>query len=185
MIKLLKRFSLPLLVGTLAIGVGSSGPSNSSAQAIQFSDGRTLFGATFPLADYRTTQSSVRFRGATYYFTFDLPEAAAQPLHRVTIRQQKGSLVEFDSVRTKAFLNREPKQDCKLGEVKVDKKTQEVDLVFDPPVQPGQTVTIGIGPFENPSVAGVYQFGVTAYPLGSNPQKQFVGYGPLRFFDAR
>ncbi|HBY76524.1 MAG TPA: hypothetical protein DEG47_05835, partial [Cyanobacteria bacterium UBA11148] len=157
--KPLKQLSQVLIVGTVAVGIGSSGTTNQSAQAIQFADGRTSFGVPFQLGESSTTQASVRFRGATYYFTFDLPKTASQPLQRVKIRQKGGALVEFDSVRTKAFLNRDSKQNCKLGEVNVDSKTQEVDLVFDPPIQPGQTVTVGIGPFENPSVSGVYQFG--------------------------
>ena len=183
--KRLKQLSQVLIVSTLAIGIGSSSTTNQSAQAIQFADGRTSFGVPFQLGESRTTQASVRFRGATYYFTFDLPKTASQPLQRVKIRQKGGALVEFDSVRTKAFLNRDSKQNCKLGEVKVDPQSQEVDLVFDPPIQPGQTVTVGIGPFENPSVSGVYRFGVKAFPPGGQPQEQFLGYGPLRFFDAR
>lgn len=183
--KRLQQLSQALMASILALGVGASAANNPSAQAVQLSGGRTSFGVPFQLGESRTTQASVRFRGATYYFTFDLPKTATQPLHRVTIQQQRGILVEFDSARTKAYLNREPKQTSKLGEVKVNPRTQEVDIVFDPPIQPGQTVTVGIGPFENPSLAGVYQFGVKAYPQGSQPQEQFLGYGPLRFFDAR
>lgn len=183
--KRLQQLSQVVIAGTLAIGVGASGTNSPSAQAIQFSDGRTSFGTSFQLSDSRTSQASVRFRGATYSFTFDLPETATQPLQRVTIRQQGGALVEFDSTRTKAFLNRDSKQDLKLSEVKVDSKTQEVDLVFETPVQPGQTVTVAIRPFENPSVGGVYRFSVKAFPPGGQPQEQFLGYGPLRFFDGR
>jgi len=185
MMKRLKQFSQALILGTLALGVGTSGANSPSAQAIQFSDGRTSFGVPFQLSEARTSQASVRFRGATYYFTFDLPKTATQPLHRVKIRQKGGSLVEFNGRRTLAYLNREPKQNCQLGEVKVNSKNQEVDLVFDTPIQPGQTVTVGLGPFENPSASGIYKFGVTAFPEGDKPQEQFLGYGPLRFFDAR
>ncbi|MBD2539225.1 DUF2808 domain-containing protein [Coleofasciculus sp. FACHB-SPT36] len=183
--KRLKQLSLALIAGTLTFGVGASGVNNPSAQAIQFSNGRSSFGVPFQLSNTRTSQASVRFRGASYYFTFNLPKTASQSLNRVTIRQNGGNLVEFDSAKTKAFLNEKPKENCKLGEVKVDKKTQEVDLVFDPPIQPGQTVTVAIGPFENPSVSGIYNFGVSAFPTGDKPEKQFLGYGPLRFFDAR
>jgi len=183
--KRLKLLSQGLIAASLVFGVSASAVNSPSAQAIQSSSSRTYFGVPFQLGGARTTQTSVRFRGATYYFTFDLPKTAIQPLQRVTIRQERGTLVEFDSPRTVAFLNRQPKQNCPLSKVKVDAKTQEVDLVFDPPVQPGQTVTVGLGPFENPSVSGVYQFGVKAFPQGSQPQEQFLGYGPLRFFDAR
>lgn len=184
MMNQLKKMIPVAIAGTLALGIGASG-NTPSAKAIQFSDGRTSFGVPFSLGDARTTQASVRFRGATYYFTFELPKTATQPLYKLAIRQQGGALVEFDSVRTKAYLNRKPKDSCKLTEVKVDRNSQEVSLVFDPPIQPGQTVTVGVGPYENPSVAGVYQFGVTAYPPGGQPETQFVGYGPLRFYQAR
>ena len=183
--KRLQQLSLALMAGTLTFGVGASRANSPSAQAIRFADGRSSFGVPFQLSNARTSQASVRFRGASYYFTFNLPETASQSLNRVTIRQNGGSLVEFDSARIKAFLNQKPKENCKLGEVKVDKKTQEVDLVFNPPIQPGQTVTVAIGPFENPSVSGIYNFGVSAFPTGDKPEKQFLGYGSLRFFDAR
>lgn len=179
-----KQISQALILTTVTLGVVASGTNNPS-EAVQSASGATSFGVPFNLGGSRTSQASVRFRGATYYFTFDLPKTAAQPLYRVKIRQQGGELVEFNSQRTIAYLNRQPKEKCGLGEVKVDSNNQEVDMVFNPPVQPGQTVTVGIGPFENPSVAGVYQFGVTAFPQGDQPQQQFVGYGPLRFFAAR
>lgn len=185
MMKQMRPLAQGLILGTITLSIGASAANSPSAQAIQFSEGRTSFGIPFRLGESRTTQASVRFRGATYYFTFDLPKTAIQPLHRIKIRQNNGALVEFDSTRTKAFLNRDSKQDCPLGEVKVDAKTQEVDLIFDPPIQPGNTVTVGIGPFENPSMAGVYNFGVKAFPPGGQAQEQFLGYGPLRFFAAR
>jgi len=185
MFRSIKQLSQAAAAGMLVLGVSTFGANTSPVKAIQLTDGTTSFGVPFQLNEARTSQASVRFRGATYYFTFELPKTATEPLHRVTIRQQGGALVEFNTQRTQAYLNRQSDQQTPLGEVKVDQKTQEVDLIFEPPIQPGQTVTVGLGPFENPSVGGVYQFRVTAFPQGSKPQQQPLGLGPLRFFDAR
>ena len=72
--------SLELIAGTLTFGVGASGANSPSAQAIQFANGRSSFGVPFQLTNARTSQTSVWFRGASYYFTFNLPETASQAL---------------------------------------------------------------------------------------------------------
>lgn len=56
-----------------------------------------------------------------------------------------------------------------------DRKKQTVILNFDPPVTPGQTITIGLRPVQNPWISGVYLFGVTANPRGEKSHGQFRG----------
>lgn len=58
----------------------------------------------------------------------------------------------------------------------------EMMVVFDPPVQPGQPVTVALKAKQNPTFGGVYQFGVTAYPAGERGIGQFLGYARLNFF---
>jgi Protein of unknown function (DUF2808) len=63
-----------------------------------------------------------------------------------------------------------------------DRKTQTVSLIFDPPISPGRTITIGLKPWQNPTVEGVYLFGVTAFPAGEKAHSQFLGFGRLQFY---
>lgn len=184
MITLLKQFFPVAIASTLALGIGASATNSPSAKAVEFSAG-TSFGAPFQLSGAKTTQGSVRFRGATYYFTFDIPKTSTQPLHKVTIKQQTGAFIEIDRQRINAYLGKDRDQKIGLSDVKIDNDAQEVSVTFEPPIQPGQTVTVGLGPFENPSIGGIYQFIVKAYPFGPQPQEQFVGFGPLRFFETR
>lgn len=182
--KLFKQFFSVAIASTLALGIGTSATNSPSAKAQEFSSG-TSFNVPFQLSTARTTQSSVRFRGATYHFTFDIPKTSNKALHKVTIQQETGAFIEIDRQRINAYLGKDRDQKVKLSDIKIDNDAQEVTVTFDPPIQPGQTVTVGLGPFENPSIGGVYQFMVKAYPFGPQPQGQFVGFGPIRFFDAR
>ncbi|MGB3642285.1 MAG: DUF2808 domain-containing protein, partial [Rivularia sp. (in: cyanobacteria)] len=63
---------------------------------------------------------------------------------------------------------------------KRDDKT--VSLTFNPPVEPGKTITIALKQIRNPSSEGVYLFGVTAFPVGEKSHGQFLGYGRLHFY---
>jgi hypothetical protein len=184
MMKPLKQFLPVAIASTLTLGIGALATNSLSAKAQEFS-ARTSFGVPFQLSAARTTQSSVRFRGASYYFTFDIPKTSTKALHKVIIQQQNGALIQMDRQRINAYLGKDRDQEIKLSDIKIDNGAQEVSVTFNPPIQPGQTVTVGLGPFENPSIGGVYQFMVKAYPFGPQPQGEFVGYGPIRFFDAR
>jgi hypothetical protein len=77
------------------------------------------------------------------------------------------------------------RQAVSLSEVIDDRKTRMVSVTFDPPIAPGQTVTVGLRPVRNPNVGGVYLFGVTAFPAGEKVHGQFLGFGRLQFYEAR
>jgi hypothetical protein len=57
--------------------------------------------------------------------------------------------------------------------------SNEVTLVFDPPISPGKTVTVALKAARNPLPGGIYLFGVTAFPPGENSSGLFLGYGRL------
>ncbi len=69
-----------------------------------------------------------------------------------------------------------------LGEVIQERAPRTVFVNFDPPVTPGQTVTIGRSPVQNPRYSGIYLFGVTAFPPGEKSHGQFLGYGRFHFY---
>jgi hypothetical protein len=179
--KLLKFLPVGLLTGTLALPLNSVGLFSQSVQAQQPQERITsTASSTVRLLDAKASEQSVETRNTMYYFTLSLPKDAA-PLERVTILQVGGrNLVEYNKGRIGAFVNRQRGQQVPLKEVRIDPKSQEVTVVFARPLQPGQIVTINIGPFENPQTDGNYLFSVKAFTEG-NTDGQLVGYARLRF----
>jgi len=177
--------SLGLLLTATTITWGGGMPLS---QAVTLADGTVYFVQSPRLLKVTTTQSATYAWGATYYFTLDVPETAGEPLRRVTIAQREGvDVLRYDLADSQAFVGqpRGKRQAVSLGEVTADRKTRTVSVMFDPPIAPGQTVTVGLRPVRNPNIGGVYLFGVTAFPEGEQTHGQFLGYGRLQFYEAR
>ncbi|MBW4626288.1 MAG: DUF2808 domain-containing protein [Brasilonema octagenarum HA4186-MV1] len=156
------------------------------SQAVQLRDGKVYFIQPPTLLGAVTTYKDTYVWGATYYFTIGLPENAGEPLQTITIHQREGvDRVRFDLRHTSAFEGTPSKEGPKLAlkDVTRDSKTKTLSLIFDPPVPPGRTITLALKPVQNPTVAGVYLFGVTAFPPGEQPHGQFLGYGRLQFYN--
>jgi hypothetical protein len=135
-----------------------------------------------------TTYNEVSIWDATYYFTVSLPENAGEPLQKITINQREGvDHIRFDLKNSIAFEGTRSRRDERIGlkDVTSDRKTRTVSLMFDSPISPGKTVTIGLKPWQNPTSAGVYLFGVTAFPQGEKTHSQFLGFGRLHFYNQR
>lgn len=154
----------------------------SLAQAIQLQDGTVYFVQPPDLVE-ATTFNSVNVWGATYYFTINVPENAGEPLQRVTITQREGTdNIRFDLEDSRAFVETRSNKGARLtlGSIP-NREKKTVSVIFDPPVTPSQTVTIGLRPVQNPKSSGVYLFGVTAFPVGEKSHGQFLGFGRLHF----
>ena len=156
-----------------------------AGRAVQVADGTVYFDSPPRLEKAVTTIDSPRAFGATYYFTLTIPEDAGEPLGRLTVAQHEG----FDEVRyrdekTLAFegdrWNRG--EEVSLGLVASDRETNTISVRFDPPVEPGNRITVGLKPVRNPDLDGIYLFGVTAYPVGEKAHGQFLGFGRLHFY---
>jgi hypothetical protein len=123
---------------------------------------------------------------STYQFTLTIPEDAGQPLRAVTITQATNvETVQFNVTRSRAFIGRRAMgSEIQLASVGSDQPANpgEATIVFDQPVQPGNTITIALAARRNPLGNGVYLFGVTAYPDGENGLGQFLGYGRIHFY---
>ncbi|WP_287138853.1 DUF2808 domain-containing protein, partial [Crocosphaera sp.] len=65
--------------------------------------------------------------------------------------------------------------------VKRNLDNNTIAVIFDPPIPPGKTFTIAMKPKSNPEMSGNYQFAITAYPTGENPQGLYLGLGRLNF----
>jgi hypothetical protein len=157
------------------------------AAAVQLGDGSIAFVQPPRLVDAVTTFDASRFPRPTHYFTLDVPAKAGEPLQQVVIQQVEGfdRDLRYLTNKTVAFEGTYHRKGESLGlkSVVQDRKAQTVTVIFDPPVQPGRTITIGLKPLENPQYGGVYLFGVTAFPRGEKVRSQFLGYGRIHIYD--
>ncbi|MBG1267457.1 DUF2808 domain-containing protein [Nostoc sp. WHI] len=170
---------------TLSLAIGIGGVAIPVTQAVQLRDGTVYFVQPPKLVSATTTYENVNVWGAIYYFTINVPENAGESLQKVTITQKEGAEnIRYDLNDTRAFVGTRDRQEFRLtlGAVTSDRKTQTVTVNFEPPLTPGQTVTIALRPLSNPSISGVYLLGVTAFPVGEKSHGQFLGFGRLQFY---
>ncbi|MEH1831403.1 MAG: DUF2808 domain-containing protein [Nostoc sp.] len=170
---------------TLSLAIGIGEVAAPVTQAVQLRDGTVYFVQPPKLVGATTTYKDVNVWGATYYFTINVPDNAGESLQKVTIAQREGSEnIRYDLNDTRAFVGKSDRKETRLrlGAVTRERKTRTVTVNFDPPVTPGQTVTIALRPVKNPSFSGVYLLGVTAFPVGENSHGQFLGFGRFQFY---
>ncbi len=180
---------------TLSLAIGIGEVTLPVAQSVQLRDGLVYFVQPPTLVNATTTYKEVNVWGATYYFTINVPENAGESLQKVTIAQKEGSEnIRYNLDDTRAFvgtrdayggLRLRKETQLKLGSVTNDRDTRTVSVNFDPPVTPGQTITIALRPVSNPSFSGVYLLGVTAFPVGEKSHGQFLGFGRFQFYSNR
>ena len=157
----------------------------SPAMAIRLNNGTVAFNNPPRLIRSATSFGSPN-TPSVYQFTISVPENAGEPLQAVTIMQQPNvQTITLDLNQNRAF-----KGDSFAGGPALHlasiggsqpQTAHQVMVVFDPPVNPGSTVTVELRSLGNPTL-GVYLFGVTAYPAGENGIGQFLGYGRLQFY---
>lgn len=173
---------------TLSLAIGIGGVTLPMTQAVQLRDGLVYFVQPPKLVEATTTYKDVNVLSATYYFTINVPENAGESLQKVTIAQKEGAEnIRYNLDDTRAFVGTRQRKETqlKLGSVTNDRDTRTVSVNFDPPVTPGQTITIALRPVSNPSFSGVYLLGVTAFPVGEKSHGQFLGFGRFQFYSNR
>ncbi len=176
------QFWKRVIGSSLVLSLGVHAALSQPAQAVQLADGTVSFVQVPRLLEARTTEKGVRVLSAKYYFTLSVPSDAGEPLQRVTITQREAAdRIRFSPDKTQAFADEERQKEFTLGEVTEDRETQTISVTFNPPIPPGETVTIRLYA-RNPDVPGVYLFGVTAFPQGEKVRSQFLGYGRLQFY---
>ncbi len=136
---------------------------------------------------FRSYYTTVFERGAEYYFTLELSSQAGAGLGALEIQQTSGVdwRFDFDVTRSRAFLG-EPRREGAAVPVQVrfDADSRRFRIDFPQPPAPGQTVTVALRPFQNPSAAGVYLFAVTAFPAGPEPVAYPVGTARMSIYPA-
>lgn len=123
----------------------------------------------------------------TYEFTVTVPENAGAPLQAIRIVQERSiSSVPFSIADSSAFLGNRFAQGSRVAIAPVggqmSKDSNEATLMFNPPIQPGQTVTVALEAKRNPHESGPYLFGVTAYPEGELNHGLFLGFGRFQIY---
>jgi hypothetical protein len=164
---------------------GSFGPETSIAEAGELRGGVRFFSRPPQLADSVTTFNAVSIPAAKYYFTISLPEQAGEPLDRVVFQQQPNpDPINFYPEQTFAFLGDRHNQGSQvaLESVDWDRDRGKITVTFAQTISPGETVTIGLKPWKNPDVPGVYQFRVFALPPGENSQAMDLGVARFQFY---
>jgi hypothetical protein len=174
----------PLLNISLVLGLALN-PISYPAQAVVFPDGRVSFDKSPVLIDAMTTFNSIEVWGATYYFTINLPDSAGEPLQKVIISQRRAQeTINFYVNETVAFNGTQSNKQEKLNlQANYDEETGGIAVIFDPPIPPGTTFTVGLKPKRNPYFSGVYLFGVTVFPAGEKPLSLYLGVRSLSFYN--
>jgi hypothetical protein len=158
----------------------------NAARAIQYRDGTTAFSYPPRLTHARTTRNLVSENNPTYYISFSFPAAAEEPLDKVVISLDEGRrdpLFGYQLEAARAIAST-PQGDevLSLGMITQDDDTKTLTIQFDPPVPPGNPITLALKPTRNPRYEGVYLFGINAFPVGVAPEPTFVGYARLSFY---
>lgn len=175
------RLSLQMTTALVSFYFYSSKPATAGQE-----NGKTFFNHP-PILQRSAVRNSATNNPATYEFTLTVPANAGEPLQAVTISQNTNvETVTFEMNRSSAFAGNSYGKGAMLPLAPIGGPglPGESMIVFNPPVQPGQTVTIAIPVQRNPT-SGVYLFGVTTYPAGKNALGQFLGYGRLHFYPHR
>lgn len=151
-------------------------------------DGTVYFAQVPRLTRASTTRKRSNSPGSTLKFTVTVPADAGEPLSQISLTQdQNVEALRISPDRiTVASGERWTMETPKLPTqalVPPPRERQPIQVIFDPPLPPGNTVTLGLRPSRTPRSPGVYQFGVIAQPAGEKPFDYFLGYGRITFFD--
>ncbi|MBE9166222.1 DUF2808 domain-containing protein [Pleurocapsales cyanobacterium LEGE 06147] len=167
------------LLSTGSLVLLSSSLLALSAAAFPLGNGRTTFERAPRLIRAATNSRQTGMPRATYHFTISVPENAGEPMQAVTISQRQGiDAIAFKTDKSRAFEGDSfaGGPEIPLASIGGSQPTDgDTTVVFDPPVPPGKTVTVALQAKRNPNLAGIYLFGVTAYPVGEGSPGLYLG----------
>jgi hypothetical protein len=170
----------------LAIAVVSSHFAIAAPiQAVQFA-GKTYFEQPPRLLGAAVTHNATYFPGAIYSFTLTVPEQAGEALGSIVIRPETSAdRIRFDLETVQAYVGSGHRGErLPVQATLSDPQADGIIVTFDPPVAPGKALTVDLRARRNPSVGGVYLYGVTAFPAGPQPYGQFLGFGRIHIYDS-
>lgn len=141
---------------------------------------------SFFRASPRLTRSVTTFSFAdvisTYIFEIEIPQNAGNNLQKIIINQQKNTeTITFFPDKTKVFiLNQNQKPLDVNSTLNVNNNQNEIIINLSQPANPGDKIRLAIKA-KNPLYGGIYQFGITVYPEGNNPQSLYLGIARFHF----
>jgi hypothetical protein len=160
-------------------------PANPTSSSSSMGNGRMAFSRAPKLIRNNASHKNAS-TPSTYEFTVTVPSDAGAPLQSLRIVQDPNiETVNFNVSDSKAFMGDRfgAGQELSLSSVGGTQPTLgEATIVFAQPIQPGSTVTVALDVPQNPISAGVYEFGVTAFPVGDQGTGQFLGYGRVNLY---
>ena len=166
-----------------------------TAEAVQLRDGKNYFVNLPTFLEAESTVNYVYARNATYYFAIALPKNMGADLQSLEIVQTEGfESIDFNLNETIAYFQPESGDRIAIsGKAELvqspEQPQKKIVVTFDPPIpassELNRKLILGLRPFRNPRYDGVYLFSVSASPDGDRPNKQFLGYGRLNFYDPR
>jgi Protein of unknown function (DUF2808) len=150
-------------------------------------NGQTWFSRPPWKVEFRNYYWYVMQSGGEYYFTVTLPEEAGVGLGGLLWQQTRGVDRQFPltAERTRAFLGLPRREGAAIPvEASFDNISRRYSIRFPQPPQPGQTVTVAVRPWTNPSQADTYMFAVQALPAGPNPVPASLGFATMPIYNA-
>ncbi|MGK7908721.1 MAG: DUF2808 domain-containing protein [Synechococcus sp.] len=143
----------------------------ASSFAVQFPDGRIAFNSPPLLTGHSLTPSFTGARNATYRFTIAMPANAGETLDYVEIVPfSVPETIDFRLPDVSAYEGGGVRRGnpIPVTGVSLDRdsatKAGAVGVLFDPPLEPGETATIVLKSIRNPRFSGSFAYEVTAYP---------------------
>lgn len=175
-------------IPTIGLGILVSGAFFTQPSVAQSLNQEQTFFNRAPRLVRTAASSLATMTPATYQFTLEVPPNAGAPLQAVKIApEQNFRTADLNQTQATAFLGNSFAGGTPLPLASIGGEQpanhHEVTVVFNPPIAPGQTVTVSVPADRNPDDAGVYLFGVTAYPQGNNSPGLFLGYGRVDIYD--
>jgi hypothetical protein len=119
---------------------------------------------------------------STYIFEIEIPENAGNNIQKIVINQQINTeIITFFPDKTKAFILNQGKKSLDVNStLNVTNNQNEIMINLLQSAKPGEKLRLAIQA-RNPLYGGIYQFGVTVYPEGNNPQSLYLGIARFHF----
>jgi Protein of unknown function (DUF2808) len=186
------RFLLPVCISTFTVGGILFAPSgNQSSSAMETRAVGASFEKAPRLGPISAINKGVR-DSATYSFSIRVPEGAGAALQAVRVSQLNGvDPVSFETNQSRAYLGNQIAREqsiplANIGGAEMGGSSEAGVLIpFATAIQPGQTVTVTLKVAQNPKVDGIYQFGVTAFPVGDNSNGLYLGTERVQYYYSR
>ncbi len=187
--KLAVKSSQSRFIGLSSLACGcllSSLMFSTSAQAETLKEEQSFFHHTPYLIQGSGTNVSPA-ANATVTFSIKVPDNAGESLKAITINPITNvESIDFKEADTRAVIGEDYASGTPLTLSSIggeqDPNDESTTLVFDQPIEPGDTVTVRLKVKKNPLYGGIYLLKVTAFPGNQNGLGLPLGNVRLHFW---